>query len=34
MFCIYSIYNISYIYIKPIFHIWENTCSVWLSEPG
>jgi hypothetical protein len=27
-------HNIACICIVPIFHIWEKTCSLWLSEPG
>jgi hypothetical protein len=27
-------YNIACICIGPKFHIWEKTCSLWLSEPG
>jgi hypothetical protein len=27
-------HNIGYYCIGSIFHIWEKTCSLWLSEPG
>jgi hypothetical protein len=27
-------HNIACICIESIFHIWEKTCSLWLSEPG
>jgi hypothetical protein len=28
------IYNITCICIGPVYHIWEKTYSLWLSEPG
>jgi hypothetical protein len=27
-------HNSSYICIRSIFHIWEKTCGLWLTEPG